>query len=169
MIDEGEEAVLGGSLHIGDPVRRQADAEQRVLAKACEQNWLGEWRGHRRIARRSNLFHQFPHLHDLDGAGAWMPLDPAALGPSVGGILVVDAGQQQAGAGPVHDEAHVRVSASDQKFGSRDAPMRRPWEDASIYRSKAAVLAAFCDVPSSRASAAVKVSAMRNSKSFRLV
>src|SRR5580658_3677432 len=58
------------------------------------------------------------------------------------------------------------LKRTDQKCGSRERSMRwnfNPGAAGSICRSNAVVLAAFCSAAARRASAAVKVAAIRNS------
>jgi hypothetical protein len=57
------------------------------------------------------------HLDDLNGAGARMRLDAAALRPGIGVVMVTDVGGQQTVAGLVDDQADVAADARRPEIG----------------------------------------------------
>ena len=120
VVGQREEAIVVGRLHVGDPVLRHADREEIVAAELGEQ-WRARGRGRRQrdldrltklecVLRRQpdcHLLDALANFHDLQGAGLRMRLDPAALGPAIGVVVMADIGEQQAAAGLVHDDADV--------------------------------------------------------------
>lgn len=117
MLGQGEELALHRRLHVGNPVSRHADGQQLIVREMGEQRrrWrdgrLRRLKPGRRLGRlgqrRRRVFDPLANIYDLRHAGAWMGLDPPSLGPGVGFVVVVDIGEQQAGRGLVHDDAHV--------------------------------------------------------------
>ena len=111
MVGKREEAVLRGCLHVGDPVGRHAGAEQLVGGQGGEnrpRRWSRPgWRG----CGGGEVVHALAQLDDLEGAGLGVGGDAAALGPGIGGVVVVDIGEQEAAFGLVDDDADVGVGA----------------------------------------------------------
>ena len=167
VFDELEQAVLVGGAHVGQPVCRNAEGEQLLVGDAGQGRRAV--RGillYLHVDGDLDLFDGLAHLHELGRAGTGMGLQPAALRPVVGLVVVVDVAEQQAGLRAVGDDANVGADACGQKLGSRARSSRwncNPGRDGSIWRSKAVVLAAFCSSPFSLARLSLKVSAMRKS------
>jgi len=116
MVGQREELVLARHSHVHKPVRGHPDGKQVIFAERDERARRGGDRlGHlvselglQRICL-SGLLDQFPHLDDLQRPRLRMRLDPAALRPFVGVVVVGDVHQHQAIAGLVHDDAQVAI------------------------------------------------------------
>jgi hypothetical protein len=92
VVREGEEAVVVGRLHVGDPVLGHADREEIVAAELGKQ-WRAHGHGRRqrdldRLAKLEDVLRQqsgrhlldaLADFHDLQRAGLRMGLDPTAI------------------------------------------------------------------------------------------
>ena len=114
--DDVEQRVLGRSAHIVDPLLGHAERHQFVFAQIVEEadarTRLGRSFGRGGGVLRLEDFDFFDALADFDklhGAGRRVPLDLAALGPFVGGVMMIDVGEQQARRGTMHDQPDVGV------------------------------------------------------------
>ena len=120
MVRELEERVLGGGSGGGEPLRRHPVAEQVVVCHVVEEPRLGRRRRcglsdgqlSRDVARHLDLTNRLAHLDDLCGARARVALDHPALGPLVGGVVMVGVAEQQARGGAMHDQPQVAADAS---------------------------------------------------------
>ena len=66
---------------------------------------------------KANLADSFANLDDLGGAGGWVALDLAALGPAVSVVVMIDVAKQQARRGLVGDQADVGADAHGPEVG----------------------------------------------------
>jgi hypothetical protein len=118
MPGQREEAVLIGCTDIGQPVGGHADRKQRVIIQRGKQARsdcflaLYELRKDEIERRgRGDILHPRAHLHDLNRAGSGVRLDPSPLRPGIGVIMVADIGDEEAFAGPVHDQPDIAIDA----------------------------------------------------------
>jgi hypothetical protein len=163
MIGDRQKLVLVGLGDIGEPIARHTDRHQVFGAKTREQT-----RGRRFLLRVANrrggdgfggeaeiglrrrwqddLLDPLTDLDDLHRAGRRMLFDAPALGPAICIVVVADIGEQQAGAGLVHDDAdvpadthrpapHFRTSASRANVAS--SPMCSTEISAGRYLASA--------------------------------
>jgi hypothetical protein len=112
---EIEEAVLIGGAHGGEPIGGDADRQQRLMDQRLERA-PGRGRLARRkheieAALRRDLLHALARLDDLDRAGLGVRLDPAALGPGIGVVVMADIGDEGRVAALVQDQADVAIDA----------------------------------------------------------
>jgi hypothetical protein len=110
MVGDVEQRILVRAPHRVEPFRRDAIAEQFVVADAGKQQGLG--RG-RRGGRRWNDSDLDPlrQFDELRRAGHRMPFDLAPLGPRIGGVVVPDIADKQARRRPVHDQSDIVIDA----------------------------------------------------------
>ncbi|WP_231470912.1 hypothetical protein [Novosphingobium sp. CECT 9465] len=105
-----EEAVFGGSGHIGQPVYRHADGQEfsfgQLGEKAGRRN-RGFREGKLRRGRQYRFFNPLPNFYDLDRARRGMGFDASALGPGVGIVVMIDIGDQKARSRLVHDQPQI--------------------------------------------------------------
>jgi hypothetical protein len=119
MIGDAEEAIFGHSADVGQPIGRHPDRQQRIVIQRGEQflrhRLLLRIRGRRKdkieTGGRRNFLDALAHFHNLDGAGPRMRLDPPALRPGIGVVVMPDIGNQQTTARLVDDQADVPIDA----------------------------------------------------------
>ena len=119
VIGEVEQRVLRRGPHVVQPLDRHAVAEQIVVRRAGEDRgprrcWPAS---HRVLAGRRNVHLYIPwHLNladrlaDLDelrSSRRRMPFQSPSFGPLIGGVVMIDVAEQEAGSGPVDDEPDV--------------------------------------------------------------
>lgn len=119
VLGQVEEVVLNSAAYRRQPLLRHADAQQGLVVQPVEQEARRRLRGHGRsrlpLGRPPTrqvwlgFFHPLAHLDDLHRPGAWMGLDPPPLGPGVGGVMMIDIGDQQARARLVEDQPDVAI------------------------------------------------------------
>ena len=118
MSRQREEAVFVGRTDIRQPIGGHADREQRIVIQRGKQRRRGclfllalRGFGKDKIERRrrGDILHPLANFDDLDRAGSGMRLDPPPFRPGIGGVVVVDIGNEKALGRLVHDQADVAI------------------------------------------------------------
>ncbi len=120
MCRQREEAIFIGRADIGEPVGGHADREQRIVIQRRKQRRracflllaLGRF-GKDKIERRrrGDILHPLANFDDLNRAGSRMRLDPSPFRPGIGGVVMIDIGNEQAFGRLVHDQPDIAVDA----------------------------------------------------------
>jgi hypothetical protein len=118
MNRQREEAVFVGRTDVGQPVGGHADREQRIVIQRRKQRrrgcfdhlapgGLGKDKIERR--RRGDILRPLANFDDLDRAGSGMRLDPPPFRPGIGGVVMVNIGNEKALVRLMHDQADIAV------------------------------------------------------------
>ena len=96
-VGQGQETVLIGLAHVGQPLRRHAVGQQVVIGQARKQRRLGRHRLRSlHIRRDENLLNRFTDLDQLSRTRARMRFESPALRPVVGLVVMIDVAKQEA-------------------------------------------------------------------------
>ena len=113
MRDDIEQRVFIRLANVIHPFFGHTEVHQFELAQISEQLLLRRCRRRCDRLRDENLdlLHALAHLDELHRTRSWMTFDLAPLSPFVGGVMMIDVGQQETGRGAVDNHPDVRAYA----------------------------------------------------------
>lgn len=108
VVGQRKHRVLGGLLHVDEPLGRHAVGEKLDLGQVREQRLLRNRRlDLRYVGRDHDLLHPLADLDELRRPRGRVGLQLPTLGPGVGPVVVVHVAEQQALRRPMHDQPKV--------------------------------------------------------------
>ena len=115
VIRKLKQAILIGAAYIGQPLGGNAVGQQLVVGNVVKGEWPGLLYLH--VDRDLDLLDRLAHFDKLGRARSGMRLQPPALRPAVGAVVVVDVAEQQAILRAVNDDADIRTDAHGPEVG----------------------------------------------------